>query len=341
MRICASALSVCSARSDFLVAIRLISHKFSDPPMPSTLFSTVGTANAYPIPNDPRSRGADDAQMQMDAAKALNTLSAHSGSHRHLIPSPPAVGRFAALMHHIGNTALSLSALGTASLSTIKETYESSTLSSAHKITLATASAASLSSLMDLAVAVGKYCNPSSTPSHIMNTSWVASAGQLLGSKHLETYGGKYQSTLLGASMMVFFNQAGRISGGHEAKQEIVDEVTPAPFENVAAPTQSAAPDIQTQDLDALQSCIGFTAAAYRAFGGMATIGVIEWMNTKEAKRNMDVVERSLDYEESFGTVGSFRLRDADSDIEAPDDSGVDNTSLNSVAASVPHVTYV
>ncbi|MFJ2993608.1 hypothetical protein [Pandoraea sp. NPDC087047] len=313
----------------------------SHPPVQSTPSTTVGTANTYPIPNDPRSRGADDAQMQIDAAKALNTLAAHSGSHRHLVPSPPTVGRFAALMHHVGNTAFSLSALGTASLSTIKETYESSTLSSAHKITLTTASFASLSSLMDLAVAVGKYCNPSSTPSHIMNTSWVASAGQLLGSKHLETYGGKYQSTLLGASMMVFFNQAGRISGGHEAKQERGDDVTPSPFENLAAPTPSVAPDSLTHDLDALQSCIGFTAAAYRAFGSMATIGVIEWMNAKEAKRNMDVIERSLNYEESFGTPGVFRPRDADIDIEASDDSGVDDASLNSVAASVPQVTYV
>ncbi|WP_150574690.1 hypothetical protein [Pandoraea aquatica] len=225
-----------------------------------------------------------------------------------MAPSPPTVGRFTALMHHVGNFALSVSALGAASLNTVKETYESSTLSSAHKITLGTAALASLSSVMDLAVAVGKYCNPESTTSQIMNTAWFASAGKLLGSKHIETYGGKYQTALLGTSMILFFNQAGQIAGQHDA-HEHDDVVTP---NSLGLPAPSAAPQTSAQELDALQSCIGLVATAYRAFGDIVTTGVIDWMSAREAKRNMDVVERRLNYEEAFGTEGKFRLRDAD-----------------------------
>ncbi|MFK0376616.1 hypothetical protein [Pandoraea sp. NPDC090278] len=226
-----------------------------------------------------------------------------------MAPSPPTVGRFAALMHHVGNAALSISALGAASLNTVKETYVSSSLSSAHKITLGTAAAASLSSVMDLAVAVGKYCNPESTTSQIMNTAWFASAGKLLGSKHIETYGGRYQTALLGTSMILFFNQAGQIAGQHNAQHEHDDAVTP---NSLDLPAPSAAPQTRAQELDALQSCIGFVATAYRAFGDIATTAVIDWMSAREAKRNMDVVERRLNYEEAFGTEGKFGLRDGD-----------------------------
>ncbi|WP_150659686.1 hypothetical protein [Pandoraea sputorum] len=226
-----------------------------------------------------------------------------------MAPSPPTVGRFTALMHHVSNAALSISALGAASLNMVKETYESSTLSSAHKITLSTAAVASLSSVMDLAVAVGKYCNPTSTTSQIMNTAWVASAGKLLGSKHFETYGGKYQTALLGTSMILFFNQAGQIAGQHDAQHEHDDAVTP---NSLSLPAPSASPQTRAQELDALQSYIGLVATAYRAFGDIATTAVIDWMSAREEKRNMDVVERCLNYEDPFGTEGKFRSRDAD-----------------------------
>ncbi|UVA77719.1 hypothetical protein [Pandoraea commovens] len=279
--------------------------------MPSTHSNTYLTpanaSNTYtggmPLPD------ADNAAVRNDAANALKRLSEISSSLSEMAPSPPAVGRFTALMHHVGNVALSISALGAASLNTVKETYVSSSLSSAHKITLGTAAVASLSSVMDLAVAVGKYCNPASTTSQIMNTAWFASAGKLLGSKHIETYGGKYQTALLGTSMILFFNQAGQIAGQHHAQHEHEDTVTP---NSLDLPAPSASPQTRAQELDSLQSCIGLVATAYRAFGDVATTAVIDWMNAREAKRNMDVVERSMNYEEAFGTVGKFRLRDAD-----------------------------
>ncbi|VVE62977.1 hypothetical protein PAN31117_01108 [Pandoraea anapnoica] len=279
--------------------------------MPSTQPNTYVThtnassahASGTPLP------GGDNAAVRKDAANALARLSDISNSLSEMAPSPPAVGRFTALMHHVGNAALSISALGVASLNTVKETYECSTLSSAHKISLSTAAVASLSSVMDLAVAVGKYCNPESTTSQIMNTAWFASAGKLLGSKHIETYGGKYQTALLGASMMLFFNRAGQIAGEHDAQHEHDDAVTP---NSLGLPALSSAPQTLAQEIDALQSCIGFAATAYRAFGNIATTAVIDWMSAREAKRNMDVVERQLNYEDPFGTEGKFRLRDAD-----------------------------
>lgn len=279
--------------------------------MPSTQTNTYVTqanvSNTYaggiPLP------GGDNAAVRNDAAKALNRLSELSSSLSEMAPSPPTVGRFTALMHHVSNAALSISALGAASLNMVKETYESSTLSSAHKITLSTAAVASLSSVMDLAVAVGKYCNPTSTTSQIMNTAWVASAGKLLGSKHFETYGGKYQTALLGTSMILFFNQAGQIAGQHDAQHEHDDAVTP---NSLSLPAPSASPQTRAQELDALQSYIGLVATAYRAFGDIATTAVIDWMSAREEKRNMDVVERCLNYEDPFGTEGKFRLRDAD-----------------------------
>lgn len=279
--------------------------------MPSTQTNTYVTqanvSNTYaggiPLP------GGDNAAVRNDAAKALNRLSEFSSSLSEMAPSPPTVGRFTALMHHVSNAALSISALGAASLNMVKETYESSTLSSAHKITLSTAAVASLSSVMDLAVAVGKYCNPTSTTSQIMNTAWVASAGKLLGSKHFETYGGKYQTALLGTSMILFFNQAGQIAGQHDAQHERDDAVTP---NSLSLPAPSASPQTRAQELEALQSYIGLVATAYRAFGDIATTAVIDWMSAREEKRNMDVVERCLNYEDPFGTEGKFRLRDAD-----------------------------
>ncbi|AKC71200.1 hypothetical protein [Pandoraea oxalativorans] len=158
-------------------------------------------------------------------------------------------------------------------------------------------------------MAVGKYCNPASTTSQIMNTAWFASAGKLLGSEHIETYGGKYQTALLGTSMILFFNQAGQIAGQHDAQHEHDAAVTP---NSLDLPAPSASPQSRAQEFDALQSCIGLVATAYRAFGDVATTAVIDWMSAREAKRNMDVVERHLNYEDPFGTEGKFRLGDAD-----------------------------
>ncbi|AKM29157.1 hypothetical protein AB870_02005 [Pandoraea faecigallinarum] len=253
-------------------------------------------------------------------------MAENAGSLKDLAPSPPSVGRFAALLHHVNNFALSASALGAASLGAIKETYDHGALSTAHKITLSTATAASLSSLMDLAVAVGKYCNPSSTSAQIQGTSWLASSGKLLGSNHLETYGGKYQSILLGASMMLFLNGAGQIAGRHVTQHELDHVATPAPL---GLPSPSETPAAETQDLDALENCIGFVALAYRAFGDATTTAVIDWMNAREAKRNMDVVERRLSFEDAYGTEGKYRLRDPELGIAAAGDSDRDDVSLN------------
>ncbi|AJP57954.1 hypothetical protein UC34_15200 [Pandoraea vervacti] len=312
--------------------------------MTHTRFSPA-TATSHSFAPNRATPHAETPSIRTSAAKALHALAGNHGalgSLTDLAPSPPSVGRFAALLHHLNNFALSASALSVASLSAIKETYDASALSSAHKITLTTATAASLSSLMDLAVAVGKYCNPSSTSSQIQNTAWLASAGKLLGSKHLETYGGRYQSTLLGTSMMLFLNSAGQIAGGHGARHDrpgtADDTATPG---TLGLPSASSAPETGTQDLDALESCIGFAALTYRAFGDAATTAVIDWMNAKEARRNMDVVERHLSYEAPYGTEGTFKLRDPELDIEASDDSGVDERSLSSVSSSVPHVMNV
>ncbi|VVE52651.1 hypothetical protein PCA20602_04813 [Pandoraea capi] len=283
--------------------------------------------------------GNNGTSFKTDAGDALSALARKAGSLEDFAPSPPAVGRFAALFQHISNFVLSASALGAASLSTIKETYESSTLSTAHQVTLSTATAASLSSLMDLAVAVGKYCNPSSTSAQIQNTAWMASAGKLVGSKHLETYGGKYQTTLLGTSMMLFVNGTGVLAGGHESKQEMDETSTSAPL---GLPSPSEAPGTELQHLDTLQNCIGFAALAYRLFGDALTTGVVDWMSAREAKRNMDVVERALNYEEGFGTEGRYRVRDAEWDLEAgeaSDDSGMDDRSLKSVSSSVANAS--
>ncbi|VVE00819.1 hypothetical protein [Pandoraea terrigena] len=237
-----------------------------------------------------------------EARIALGTLQDDTRALHHLRPSPSTVGRFTALMQHVGNFGLSLATLSVASLNNIKEIYDDSALATAHKVTLGTASFATLSSLMDLTVALGKYCTPSTTTAQIKDTSWLASAGALLGSKHLERYGSKYQTTLLGASMMLFFNQAGRIAGEHHAMAERSQSATQAP-----AAVPSEAPPTESLDIDALQSCIGFSAAAYRAFGGVATEGLIGWMTSMEERRSMDLVERQLNYQSPFGQEGRYR----------------------------------
>ncbi|VVD70087.1 hypothetical protein [Pandoraea anhela] len=322
--------------------------------MRNTSFSPTTSSISPSFATGTRLARDNETALRTDAARALGALARNAGSIAapnlasstastagslaDLAPSPPAVGRFAALLQHIGNFALSVSALSVASLATVKETYESSALSNAHKITLGTATAASLTSLMDLAVAVGKYCNPSASSAQIQNTAWLASAGSLLGSKHLETYGGKYQATLLGTSMILFINGAGQLAGGHDGKKEIDDAVTPGPLA-LARPSETPATELQ--HLDTLQNCIGFAALAYRVFGDAITTGVIDWMSAKEAKRHMDVVQRALDYEEPFGAAGTYKTRNAESDLEAgevSDDSGMDDGSLRSVSSSVPYV---
>ncbi|VVD71067.1 hypothetical protein [Pandoraea soli] len=261
--------------------------------------------STYVSPPDPAGASAtapNEASLAGEVRIALGGLQDDAHAQHRLRPSPSTVGRFTALMQHVGNFGLSLASLSVASLNNIKEIYDDSALATAHNVTLATASLATLSSLMDLTVAIGKYCTPSTTTADIKNTAWLTSAGALLGSKHLERYGAKYQTTLLGASMMVFFNQAGRIAGEHHAMAELSQLVAPTP----SAPPSEATPG-DTLDIDALQSCIGFSAAVYRAFGGIATEGLTEWMTAMEARRSMDLVERQLNYESPFGHEGRYR----------------------------------
>ncbi|WAL81085.1 hypothetical protein OYT13_14540 [Pandoraea sp. XJJ-1] len=257
---------------------------------------------SQPAPVNASATATNEASLAGEVRIALGAMQDDAHSTHRLRPSPSTVGRFTALMQHVGNFGLSLASLSVASLNNIKEIYDDSALATAHNVTLATASLATLSSLMDLTVAIGKYCTPSTTTADIKNTAWLTSAGALLGSKHLERYGAKYQTTLLGASMMVFFNQAGRIAGEHHAMAELSNRVGPTPS---AAPSE--APPGDTLDIDSLQSCMGFSAAAYRAFGGIATEGLIEWMTAMEARRSLDLVEHQLNYESPFGQEGRYR----------------------------------
>ncbi|WP_374622472.1 hypothetical protein [Pandoraea sp.] len=305
----------------------------SDALSPATFASNPAITSASVAP-------PNEASLTGEVRIALGALQDNGGSQLSLRPSPSSVGRFTALMHHVGNFGLSLSSLGVASLNTVKETYDSSALATAHNVTLGTATLATLSSMFDLAVALGKYCSPSATTEQIKDTAWLSSVGAVLGSKHLQTYGGKYQTAILGSSMMLFFNQAGRIAGEHHAKAEATGSVMPTPSD---APSPSELPPADTLDVDSLQSCIGFSAAIYRAFGGIATEGLIAWMNAVEARRSMDLLDRQTTYESEFGLDGRYTLDTSESPQAArsPDATDSDEPISHARAAVSPSVMNV